>query len=227
MNIKEIFDKAENGTLTFEQFESIAKSDGAKFTDLSEGKYVSKAKYDDDIKIKEDSIAQLNGTITQRDTDLADLQEKLKNAGTDATKLSELQMNFDSLQNKYTSDMENYQTKLAQQAYEFATREFAGTQKFTSNAAKRDFTAKMIAANLKYDAEKQKILGADDFVTSYKEDNPDAFVIENATDKEVDTTPVQPKPQFVQATTGQSTTQPQDNNLFHFNFTDIRGTKKD
>ena len=39
MNIKEIFDKAENGTLTFEQFETIAKDGGAKFTDLSEGKF--------------------------------------------------------------------------------------------------------------------------------------------------------------------------------------------
>ena len=42
MNIKEIFDKAENGTLTFEQFEALAKDNKAKFADLSEGNYVSK-----------------------------------------------------------------------------------------------------------------------------------------------------------------------------------------
>jgi hypothetical protein len=42
VNIKEIFDKAENGTLTFEQFEEISKQSNVKFADLSEGKYVSK-----------------------------------------------------------------------------------------------------------------------------------------------------------------------------------------
>ncbi len=105
MNIKEIFDKAENGALTFEQFEAIAKDGGAKFTDLSEGKYVSKSKYDDDIGSKDTSIEQLNGTIAQRDKDLADLQTKLKEAGTDTSKLAELQTNFDTLEAKYKSDM--------------------------------------------------------------------------------------------------------------------------
>ena len=42
MNVKELFDKAENGTLTYEQFLSAAGE--AKFVDLSEGKYVSKQK---------------------------------------------------------------------------------------------------------------------------------------------------------------------------------------
>ena len=78
MNIKDIFDKAENGTLTFEQFEAITKDNKAKFADLSEGNYVSKSKYDDDIGAKDGSIQQLNDTIAKRDTDLADLQAKLK-----------------------------------------------------------------------------------------------------------------------------------------------------
>ena len=53
MNIKEIFDKAENGTLTFEQFDSLAKEGNAKFADLSEGNYVSKSKYEDDLSSKD------------------------------------------------------------------------------------------------------------------------------------------------------------------------------
>lgn len=226
MNIKDIFDKAENGTLTFAQFEAFTKEGGAKFADLSEGKYVSKAKYDDDLSAKDTSIATLNDTIAQRDTDLADLQSKLKDAGTDATKLSELQTNFDTLQNKYTTDMQTYQQKLADQQYEFAVKEFANGKKFTSNAAKRDFTTAMVSAKLKFDADKGKILGADDFVTSYSEDNADAFVVDNPAPDKTPEQNTQPKPQFSAPTGGTSTT-PQggdQHGLFHFSFSDVRGT---
>lgn len=226
MNIKELFDKAENGTLTWTQFEALAKADGAKFADLSEGKYVSKAKYDDEIKSKDDSISQLNSTIAQRDTDLADLQTKLKSAGTDATKLTELQANFDSLQSKYTTDMEAYQKQLESQRYEFAVREFANGKKFSSNAAKRDFTTAMIGAKLKFDADKGKILGAEDFVETYSEDNADAFIKEETTTPPP-TQPTQPqaKPHFA-GPTGGSNSGSDSKPVFGFNFTPIRPIDK-
>ena len=44
MNIKDLFDKAENGILTYDQFEALVKENGLKFADLSDGKYVSKSK---------------------------------------------------------------------------------------------------------------------------------------------------------------------------------------
>jgi hypothetical protein len=44
VDIKTIFEKAENGTLTLEQFLAAAKEAKAKFVDLSEGEYVSKQK---------------------------------------------------------------------------------------------------------------------------------------------------------------------------------------
>ena len=64
--IKDIFEKSENGTLTYEQFEALAKEKDAKFADLSDGKYVSKSKYDSDIKAVnakegEDVIYNLQG----------------------------------------------------------------------------------------------------------------------------------------------------------------------
>ena len=174
MNIKDIFDKAENGTLTFAQFEELAKGEGAKFTDLSEGKYVSKSKYDDDIGAKDSSIEQLNATITQRDTDLADLQTKLNEAGTDATKLSELQSSFDSLQTKYAEDLKAYEQKLEDQKYDFAVREYANGIEFTSQAAKRDFVRAMREEKLKMKGE--TLIGADDFKSAYGTENADAFV---------------------------------------------------
>lgn len=201
MNIKEIFDKAEGGTLTYEQFDAIAKEGKAKFADLSEGNYVSKSKYDDDIGVKDNSIAQLNGTIDQRDKDLADLQAKLKDAGTDTTKLAELQAQFDTLQTQYTEATETYNKQLAQQKYEFAVKEFANSKEFTSHAAKRDFVRSLIDENLKMKGD--TIIGADDFVKVYTEENADAFV----TKKEPETPAPAPKadegkPQFISSTPG-------------------------
>ena len=49
MNIKDIFENAENGTLTYEQFSDAVSKGGAKFVDLSEGNYVSKQKYEDEL----------------------------------------------------------------------------------------------------------------------------------------------------------------------------------
>ena len=84
---------------------------------------------------------------------------------------------------------------MSKQAYEFAVKDFASSKKFTSNAAKRDFINSMIAKELKMD--NGRILGADDFVTSYSTENADAFVVEKE-----DKVPEQPKPSFVSSTQG-------------------------
>ena len=202
MTIKDIFDKSETGSMTYADFEAALKDSGAKFADLSEGKYVSKSKYDDDIKTKDDSIEQLNATLKQRDTDLADLKAQLDSAGTDATKLSELQTNFDNLQTKYTADMQEYQQKLADQRYEFAVKEYANSKEFTSKAAKRDFERSLLNEKLKM--KDDSIVGADDFAKAYAEENADAFAPAVG---QVETTPVQAdngnsKPQFVSSASG-------------------------
>ena len=201
MNIKEIFDKAENGTLTFEQFDSLAKEGNAKFADLSEGNYVSKSKYEDDLSSKDKSITQLNDTIAQRDKDLADLQTQLKDAGTDTTKLAELQSSFDTLQEKYTADTKAYQQQLADQKYEFAVKEFANSKEFTSHAAKRDFVRSLLDEKLKMKGD--TIIGADDFASAYAQDNADAFVTKAETPEQPAQTGTDAnKPQFVSTTPG-------------------------
>ena len=214
MTLKEIFEKAENGVLTYEQFEAAAKAGNAKFVDLSSGDYVSKRKYDDDIAAKDSEISTLNGTITQRDTDLGNLKTQLEAAGADAQKLQELTNNFTTLQGKYDNDMKSYKEQIKKQAYEFAVKDFANGKKFTSNAAKRDFIQSMTAKDLKI--ENGIILGAEDFVTAYSKDNADAFVTEDP-----NPVPNNPKPTFVNPTPGGDPA-PQDNNPFHFNFTGVR-----
>ena len=134
-----------------------------------------------------------NTDIAQRDTDLATLQEKLKNAGADADKLSNLQTDFDTLQQTYNTAKADYEKQLAKQAYDFAIRENVANLKFSSNSAKKAFIADITAKNLSM--ENGKILGFDDFVNAYKEQDAGAFVVDD------DTEAGKPKPTFSGKTT--------------------------
>ena len=238
MNIKDIFDKAEDGVLTLDQFEAIMKESGAKFADLSDGKYVSKSKYDADLKAKDgelaakdteitgrdDQIKNLTETISTRDTDLANLQKQLEDAGQDATKLAELNTQITGMQAKYDADVQAYQNQLKQQAYEFAVKEYAQTKNFSSQAARRDFVQSMIARGLQMDGD--KILGREDFAEAYFAENADALVQEKAPEPEPAPEPVPepaPKvvvPEFIAPTPG-----PEPDTgagEFHFDFTGVR-----
>lgn len=210
--IKELFEKAENGTLTYSQFESAVKGAGIKLADLSTGDYVAKAKYDADIQSRDGQISTLNDTISQRDTDLANIQTQLTEAGEDKTKLTDLNTQLTALQTKYEADVKEYQSKLSKQSYEFAVKEFAGSKQFTSKAAKRDFVNAMINKGLQMDGD--KILGAEDFVASYTAENDDAFV------KEEPSKPNPKKPAIVAPTGGE--TDPGSKNPFQFSFTGVR-----
>ena len=239
MTLKEIFEKStEDGKLTFEEFEALAKDGGAKFADLSEGKYVSKSKYDADIKAKDKEleakdaeietvngqVTSLNETIATRDGDLAELQKKLEEAGQDATKLADLNTKITDLQTKYDSDIKGYQEQMQKQQYEFAVKEFAATKQFTSNAAKRDFIQSMIKRNL--EMEDGKILGREDFANKYAEENADAFKVEEPIaptpepepEPEPEPTPEPAPPTFVGATPGPEPT----DEVFDFGFVGVR-----
>ena len=216
--LKELFTSAEGGNLNWEAFKAAVNKAGYKLADISKGDYVSKLKYDDDLKARDTSIATLNDTISKRDTDLKNLKNQLKDAGTDATKLGELTTKFNDLQTKYDADIEAYKNQIKQQEYEFAVKDFASGKSFTSNAAKRDFIQSMIAKNLTL--ENGKIIGGDDFTSSYKTENPDAF---NQEQPVVDT-----KPKFVSTTDETSTPVADPTNGFAkaFHFTPLRGEIK-
>ena len=217
MTIKELFGE---GSLSYEEFEKAMKEKGAKFVDLSEGNYVSKDKFENEVTSKEGQITQLNDTIKARDKDLKDLKAQLKEAGTDSEKLTELETQLGNLQTQYKQDTDNYKSQLSKQAYEFAVKDFANGKNFSSKAAKRDFISSMIAKELKMEGD--KILGADDFVTAYSTDNADAFVVEQPKQEE----PKAPKPTFAQPTN------PIDNNQdktpdFGFHFVGVRPRPKE
>ena len=214
MNVKDLFGKSENGALTYEEFKQLANEAKAKFVDLSEGGYVSKDKYTDDLAAKDSQISTLNEGIQKRDSDLADLNAKLTSAGNDVDKLNQVSTDLTNLQNKYQEDIAKYQTQLQEQAYEFAVKDFANGKNFTSQAAKRDFINSMVGKKLTMS--EGKIMGADDFVTEYAQSNADAFVV-NTPESNVDE---EPKPQFVNKTPGLN--ESNNANAFSFNFTGVR-----
>ena len=218
MELKKVFESAENGTLNWEQFEAATK--GAKFVDLSEGGYVSVNKHNDELAAKAKEIETLNATITTRDTDLETLKKQLEEAGVDAAKLKEATDSLATLQNKYDGDMKAYKAQLRKQSYEFAVREYANTQKFSSKAAKELFIQKMTAKELKMEG--NTILGADDFVTAYKADNSDSFVTEQETPPEGAGTEEATTPHFVHPTAPSGPDSKDPTGGFHFNFTGVR-----
>ena len=216
MNLKDLFDKAEGGVLTYDQFMALTQESKAKFVDLSEGKYVDKQKYDDDLSARDTRIKTLDDTLKTRDTDLGNLRTQLEAAGTDAEKLSKLTTDFTDLQSKYDKDTKAYEKQLKDQAYKYAVKEFTDKLNFTSQAAKRDFVKSMMEKN--FTIENDVIVGANDFVTAYTKDNADAFV------KETTPAPAPDKPHFVD-TTNPAGTPAGTPNPFNFNFVGVRPKK--
>lgn len=216
MTIKELFGE---GSLSYEEFEKAMKEKGAKFVDLSEGNYVSKDKFENEVSSKDTQISQLNDTIKARDKDLKDLKTQLKEAGTDAEKLTDLETQLGNLQTQYKQDTDNYKAQLSKQAYEFAVKDFASGKKFSSNGAKRDFISSMIAKELKMEGD--KILGAEDFFNTYATEDPNAFVVEPKQEESK-----QPKPTFAQSTNPQIDSK-DVNTDFGFNFTGVRPRPKE
>nr|DAH45536.1 MAG TPA: minor structural protein [Caudoviricetes sp.] len=140
--------------------------------------------------------------IAQRDADLLSLQTQLKDAGGDAEKLATLQTNFNTLQTTYNTAKADYEKQLAEQAYDFAIKENSSKLKFSSNSAKKAFMSDLKAKNLSM--ENGKILGFDDFVNAYKEQDAGAFIADNPTPKNDE-----PKPSFSGKTNPSDKTDPQ------------------
>jgi hypothetical protein len=190
--LKELFGDA---ALTFEQLQAKVAEKGLKLADLSTGNYVDKKKYDDAVETRDTQITELKGQITTRDKDLSALKKQVESGDADSqTKLTELTEKLTKLQGDYDTAKKDYETKLSTQAYEFAVKEYAGGLKFTSEAAKRDFESQLIAKGLKL--EDKKIIGADDFMKTYKEANAKAFEEEKEDPGKKD-----PLPTFIQPPT--------------------------
>lgn len=185
-----------DGPLSYEQLVEKATAAKLNIVDLAAGGYISQSKYNDKVAALNSQVEGLTQQLTQRDTDMKDLQDKLAAAQTDATKLGEAQTALADLQAKYETDKKDMEGKLARQAYEFDIRERAGGLKFSSAAAKKAFIQEAISKGFKKDGD--TLLGYEDFVTKYKADDPGAFAPDEPPTEE----PHQDPPPQIVAPTG-------------------------
>ena len=189
--LKKLFPANEDGTpkaMTFEELEAAISADkGISLVNLKDGGYVSQDKFDrkqQELAQAQSSIETLNGTIAKNTTDLEELQNQIKAAEGDASKIAALTSQVAQLQtdaktaaDKYDQQQKDFQDQLAKQACEFAIKTKVGGLKFSSASAKRAFTHDILGAGLKVDGE--NVLGFDDYVAKYKaEIDPDAFAKE-------------------------------------------------
>lgn len=149
---KEEFDKNFN-----ENYKTIAE-----VTKLKEKLETSKGDYDN-----------LNKTLSQRDADLEELKQKLKESGADTSKIEELQSKLDQLQADYNKQGEDFKKEISKRDYKSKIEDASKDLKFTSTSAKESFMAKAIEKN--FTIEGDKVLGFQDFVNEYKEKDSGAF----------------------------------------------------
>lgn len=209
--LKALFTNGE--ALTYDQLVEKAKAAKINAVNLADGGYVSLEKHNDKVNTLTQQVEALTGQVTQRDTDLADLQAKLTAAQADGSKLGEAQTALTDLQKQYDADKKELEGKLARQAYEFAIREKAGSLKFSSAAAKKAFIQEAMGKEFKRDGD--TLLGYEEFVTKYKAEDPGAFASD-------DPAPADPQPAPPQVVLPTDPTPKGDPNGFHFNFTGVR-----
>lgn len=128
-------------------------------------------------KERDDLKSQYEADIQKRDADLKAVQDQLQNAGVDKSKLEELQNNLVKQKEDYEASKKDYEAKLAKQQYEFAVKEKVAEIKFSSISAKKAFIADLMQNPLQ--VKDGKLLGFDDFVNGYKEQDAGAFVSED------------------------------------------------
>lgn len=158
-------------------------------SDIENAKQSAAKKFDTERETLQGQITDLQAQVKQRDTDLSEIQKKLSAAQENADKLTEAQEALTGLQSKYDTERQAWEAKNAQQAYEFAVRERANALEFSSSAAKKEFIREAIGKGFKM--EKDTLLGFDDYVKVYKENDPGAFVAEQP--KQPETPPEDPK----------------------------------
>lgn len=174
MKLEEVWKDDE--AITLDEFKS--RSADAKFVDLKEGGYVSKGRYEAELEAKNEQVRQLNESLSQRESDLKEVQKKLQSAGQDTEKLAKVSEDLTALQGKYTDDMKSYEEKLSKQARDFAIKEYAATKKFSSAAAKRDYIKSMQSSEDVKLSKKGSLTGVNEFDDGYRTENEDAFLKE-------------------------------------------------
>lgn len=143
--------------------EEIKKEYAEKELIINDGTYIPKAKFDSLNETKKDLENQLKETN--------DKMQELSKVDTE-----ELKQQIIDLQKKYEEDTKALNSKYEAREYDIKLNDYAKDLKFSSNSARKSFMNDLKEKELKF--EDDKLVGFDDFVNSYKESDPDAFIEE-------------------------------------------------
>ena len=151
-----------------EEFEKLSEETQKKFEKEefieNDGTYIPKAKFDNLNEQKKDLENQLKETN--------DKVQELSKVDTE-----ELKQKIADLQKKYDEDTKALNDKYEAREYDIKLKDYAKDLKFSSNSAKKSFMNDLKERELKF--EDDKLVGFDDFVSSYKENDPTAFIEED------------------------------------------------
>ena len=143
--------------------DEIKKEYDEKELIINDGTYIPKAKFDSLNETKKDLENQLKETN--------DKVQELSKVDTE-----ELKQQIENLQKKYEEDTKALNSKYEAREYDIKLNDYAKDLKFSSNSARKSFMSDLKAKELKF--EEDKLVGFDDFVNSYKESDPSAFIEE-------------------------------------------------
>jgi predicted phage tail protein len=154
-----------------ELYNQVKEKIGDKELIINDGTYIPKAKFDD-----------LNN-------DKKDLKKQLEEANTKIESLSkvnteDLQKEIDDWKAKYETDTNALNDKISKREREYIINDLTRDIKFSSNSAKKSFMEDLASKDLKI--EDGKMLGFDDYLTSYKEQDAGAFLTEKPESKDID-----------------------------------------
>lgn len=187
--LKKLFGTNEDGSpkpMTYQELEAAIDADKTlQLCNLSEGGFIAQDKYDSNV------------------TELAGVKKQLKDANAEIQSYKEMDIDgikkaAEDWEKKYNTDTAALNKKLADQATEFAVKEYMNGFQFSSPLAKEAATARFMQQGFKRDETTGKFLGADDFMASMKENNPGAFIQDII--KPEDTDDGKPKPRFAPET---------------------------
>lgn len=143
--------------------EEIKKEYAEKELIINDGTYIPKAKFDSLNETKKDLENQLKETN--------DKMQELSKVDTE-----DLKQQIVDLQKKYEEDTKALNSKYEAREYDIKLNDYTKDLKFSSNSARKSFMNDLKAKELKF--EEDKLVGFDDFVNSYKESDPTAFIEE-------------------------------------------------
>lgn len=214
--LKKLFKTDDKGNvvpMTYEELEAAIDADkDIKVINLSEGGFVSKAKYDakdEEVKGIRQQLTDANAEIqSYKDMDIEGIK----------TKAAEWE-------NKYTTETQALNNRLAEQAREHAEDMFMAGYKFTSKAARNGVLSELRAK--KFQLDNGTLLGGKEFMDSLmaNEEYKGAFVTEEKPEVKKPEETVQ-KPRFAGPTGGSTGGAGGDNKpLIDFGFNRIRQPK--